>query len=141
MKNRVSKSAKKLFDARDDIIDLFEKGTFPYKGNEFKTKEKEQPEESEEKLDENKIFKDIENESEGINYRLFAEHFKFVVPSSSAKELFATKDKKKNNKLVNVIKSRLIDLKNEIEKMSKDKIETEKPNKIVNIVKFNQEKD
>ena len=38
-KNRVLKSAKKLFDARDDIIDLFEKGTFPYKGNVFKTKE------------------------------------------------------------------------------------------------------
>ena len=27
-KNRVLKSAKKLFDARDDIIDLFEKGSF-----------------------------------------------------------------------------------------------------------------
>ena len=39
-KNRVLKSAKKLFDARDDIIDLFEKGTFPYKGNVFKTKKK-----------------------------------------------------------------------------------------------------
>ena len=29
-KNRILKSANKLFDARDDI-DLFEKGTFPYK--------------------------------------------------------------------------------------------------------------
>ena len=37
-KNRVLKSAIKLFDARDDIIDLFEKGTFPYKENVFKTK-------------------------------------------------------------------------------------------------------
>ena len=27
-KNRVLKSAKKMFDARDDIIDLFEKGSF-----------------------------------------------------------------------------------------------------------------
>ena len=36
-KNRVLESAKKLFDAKDDIIDLFEKGTFPYKGNVFKT--------------------------------------------------------------------------------------------------------
>ena len=36
-KNRVLKSAKKLSDARDDIIDLFEKGTFLYKGNVFKT--------------------------------------------------------------------------------------------------------
>ena len=36
-KNKVSKSATKLSNARDDIIDLFEKGTFPYKGNVFKT--------------------------------------------------------------------------------------------------------
>ena len=34
--NRVLESARKLFDGRDDIIDLFEKGTFPYKGNVFK---------------------------------------------------------------------------------------------------------
>ena len=39
-KNRVLKSAKKLFDARDDAIDIFEKGTFPYKDNVFKTKQK-----------------------------------------------------------------------------------------------------
>ena len=43
-KNRVLKSAKKLFDARDDIIDLFEKGSFLYKGNVFKTKEEESEE-------------------------------------------------------------------------------------------------
>ena len=41
-KNRVLKSAKKLFDARDDIIDLFEKGIFPYKDNAFKAKTKKQ---------------------------------------------------------------------------------------------------
>ena len=34
-KNRVSESARKLSDARDNIIDLFEKGTFPYKANAF----------------------------------------------------------------------------------------------------------
>ena len=47
-KNRVLKSAKKLFDARDDIIDLFEKGIFPYKDNVFKTKEEEESEEQSE---------------------------------------------------------------------------------------------
>ena len=42
---------------------------------------------------------------------------------------------KKNNKdFVNVIKSRLSDLKNAIKKMSENKIEIEKPNKIVDIV-------
>ena len=39
-KSRVLKSAKKWSDVRDDIIDLFEKGTFPHKVNVFKTKEK-----------------------------------------------------------------------------------------------------
>ena len=37
-KKRVLKSAKKLQNARKDIIDLFEKGVFPYRGNVFKTK-------------------------------------------------------------------------------------------------------
>ena len=52
-KNRVLKSAKKLSDARDDIIDLFEKGTFPYKGNVFKTKEEESVENKLEKIKDN----------------------------------------------------------------------------------------
>ena len=38
------KICNKIFDARDYIIGLFEKGTFPYKGNVFKTKEKEESE-------------------------------------------------------------------------------------------------
>ena len=52
-KNRVLKSARKLSGARDNIINLFEKGTFPYKGNVFRTKE----EESEEESEENKLEK------------------------------------------------------------------------------------
>ena len=64
-KERVLESARKLLDVRKHIIDPFEKGTFPYKGNVFKTKEKEEEEESEE-LEENKFFKCIENESKSI---------------------------------------------------------------------------
>ena len=41
-KERVLESARKLLDVRKHIIDPFEKGTFPYKGNVFKTKEKEE---------------------------------------------------------------------------------------------------
>ena len=67
--NRVLKSGKKLFDARYDIIDLFRKGIFPYKGNVFKTKEKESEEKKLEKIknDYNKFFKFIENESKAID--------------------------------------------------------------------------
>ena len=115
-KKRVLESAKKWPDARNEFINLFEKGIFPYKGNVFKTKEKEESEE----LDQNKFSKNIENESEGVNYSLFGKHFKFSVPYVLAKTLFETKKKKKKNVLVNAIKSGLRDLKNEIEEMSED---------------------
>ena len=35
-KNKVLESGRKLSDARDEIINLFEKKIFPYKGNVFK---------------------------------------------------------------------------------------------------------
>ena len=42
---KVLKSARKLKNARKDIIDLFEKGIFPYRGNVFKTKQEQEQEE------------------------------------------------------------------------------------------------
>ena len=39
-KTRVLKSAKKLFDVRDEIINLSKKGTFPYNDKISKTEEK-----------------------------------------------------------------------------------------------------
>ena len=74
----------------------------------------------EEELDENKFFKDIENKSEGIDYESFEKHFNFSAPTVLAKELFETTDKNKTIKFVNVIKSGLHDLKDEIKKMSED---------------------
>ena len=59
------------------------------------------------------------------------------------KQLYNIKNKKENNELVNVITSGLIDLKDEIKKMSEDEKETEKPDKILKIVEeiliFNRE--
>ena len=59
------------------------------------------------------------------------------------KQLYNIKNKKENNELVNVITSGLIDLKDEIKKMSEDEKETEKPDKILEIVEeiliFNRE--
>ena len=85
-------SAKKLSDARDEIITFFGKGVFPYKGNVFKTKEKE---ESEKKPKENKFFKCIENESESINFDLFKEYFNFIAPTALAKNYLKQKIKTK----------------------------------------------
>ena len=94
-------------------------------------------------MDKNKFFKNIENKSENINNELFEKHFKFVAPTVLAKELFETKDKNKNIKFVNVIKSGIIDWKNKIEKMSEEEKKIEKPNEIVNIdeeiLKFNKQ--
>ena len=122
-KNKVLKSASKLFYARENIVDYFKEGIFLYKGNVFKSKEKNQQKNQKKKV---KIFfKYIEKESKDINYDLFKTYFNFVVPSSLAKKLYETKDKKKSNKLVNVIKSGLSDLKNKIKEISED----EKKNK------------
>ena len=52
---------------------------------------------------------------------MFHKNFNVKAPTVLAKKLYDIKDKKKNNKLVNVIKSGLIDLKDQIEKMSEDK--------------------
>ena len=140
-KNRALDSARELTDARDNLIDLFKKGTFPYKDNAFKTKEKESEEESDEnKLEKitdnyNKNFRYTEDDSIGINYDLFKDYFYSSVPSALAKRLYETKDKKKNNELLGLIKIRWSNLKDEIEKMSKKEIENDKSDKILKIVK------
>ena len=50
---------------------------------------------------------------------MFKKYFKFESPADLTKQLYKIINKNKNNDFVNVIKSGLIDLKNEITKMSK----------------------
>ena len=135
-KNNVLKSARKFLNVRKDIISFFERGIFPYKGNVFKTKEEESEENKLEKIkdDYENFFEYIEDEWKGIKYDLFKEYFDFKVPTALAKTLYETKDKKKNNDLVELIKIRWSNLKDEIEKMSEDEKEIEKPDKILKIV-------
>ena len=89
-KNRVLKYAKKLSGGRDDIIYLFEKGTFPYKGNVFKAKEKESKKERIKTF-----FEYIENKSKGINYKLFKKYFYSSVPGALGKNYMRQKIKRK----------------------------------------------
>ena len=49
-------------------------------------------------------------------------------------KLYKTKNKTKNNELVEKIKNRWSDLKDEIKKTSKDEKEAEKPDKVLEIV-------
>ena len=51
---------------------------------------------------------------------MFKKYLYSSVTSALVKKLYETKNKNENNELVNVIKSGLIDLKEEIEKMSEE---------------------
>ena len=69
-----------------------------------------------------------------MNKELFRKHFNFQMPSTMLKALHNTKDKNRNNPLVNLIKGKLNDLKDEIEEMSENKIEIEESYKTADIV-------
>ena len=116
-KKKVLESARKLQDARKDIIDLFEKGIFPYRGGVFKIKE----EQEKAKTDMNEISKYIVEEETDLNKELFKKYFNFQRPSDMLMYLNKTNDKDKNNELVNVINSGLKEIKKMSEKEKKMK--------------------
>ena len=131
-KEETLSTAEKFLSNKQEVINAFKTGIFPYiDGSQTK---KESEEESDEKLDENKFFKYIENQSKSIDYDLFKTHFNVIAPTVLAKTLFETKNKKNNNDLVNVSNSELIDLKEEITNMSEEGKKIEKPNDIIKLV-------
>ena len=87
--------------------------------------------------------KQIIDDEIGLNEELFKKYFNFQRRSDMLMYLNKTNDKEKNKELVNVINSRLKDLKAEIKKMSDAEIEVEDPELIVDIVeevlKFNEQ--
>ena len=96
-------------------------------------------EEEQEKQDEktnnlNEFNEQIIKKEADIGKELFKNHFGFRRPSDMFKLLCTTKDKTKNDELVNVINSRIQDLNKEIEKMSEDEKKTQKPDEILKIV-------
>ena len=66
---------------------------------------------------------------------MFTKYFNFLKPIALAKQLYETKDKKKNSMLVEEIKNRWSNLKDETKKISKEETENEKPNQILETVK------
>ena len=89
-----------------------------------KKSEEESEDESEEEPEEQKakkLIRYVETESKDINYK--------------RKKIYEIKNKKESNKLVNVIKIELSDLKDKIKEMSEDeKTKIKQPNKILKIV-------
>ena len=68
---------------------------------------------------------------------MFKAYISFQRPSDMFKAVYTINDKKKNNNLVSVIKSRFSDLRNEIKNMGVEKKEIEKPNEIIDVVDKN----
>ena len=64
---------------------------------------------------------------------MFKKHFNSNVPTALIKQLYETKNRKKNKTIVDLIKSGLKDLKEEIKEMSEER-EIEKSHKIVEII-------
>ena len=76
----------------------------------------------------------VNKEKADMNWGLFQKHFKFTKPSALLKELYRIKNKKESNKLAELIKSGLKDIKDEIKEMSESEIEMERSNKMVDLV-------
>ena len=101
----------------------------------YPSEEEQEDKQDKETTDVNKFNESIfKKEMDIKNEELFNKHFNYQTPSVLLKDLYTTKDKTKNDELVNVINIGLKGLKEEIEKMSKAEKEIEKPGKIVEIV-------
>ena len=142
----IFQEAKNLFDLRVEIykkLVLEEENLESEKSIGETVKLQNQKNNFSETPEQKEFIEYIENKPKTIDYNLFKEYFNFKVPSALVKKLYETKDKKKNNDLVELIKIRWSNLKDEIEKMSQDEKETEKPDKILEIVEeiliFNRE--
>ena len=132
----IFQKAKKLFDLRVEIYKklVLEEENLKFEKSVGETvKLKNQIDNLPETPEQKEFIEYIENKSKTINYNLFKEYFNFESPTVLTKQLYKIKNKKENNELVNVIKSGLIDLKDEIKKMFEDEKETEKPDKILDI--------
>ena len=117
---------------------------YQYESEEEEKEEKEQ--QTSKKTDEKQLpkkptkddwikFNEWVNKKEtGINSEIFQRYFKYQSRSDMLKNLYRINDIYKSNDSVNVIKSGLSQLKNEIIYISEEEKEIEKPNEIINIV-------
>ena len=116
---------------------------YRYSSDEEQEEQEEQKEQEERKKQDKKPFHPEENiewminkENTHVSKEIFRKYFQLESPSLMYEVLRKTNDKEKNSKLVNIFNSGLKDLKEEIKKMSKEEIETEKPDEIVRVVKI-----
>ena len=142
-KNKLVNNVENFYKGREKIIEGFTNGVFPvHYGNRdrFSEDEDDDDEEQEEqeeqkpiKYDYKTLIKQITDEEKDMNDEIFKKYFKVQSPS----DMLVFLNNKNNhtemkNQLVNLINSGLKDLKDK--KMSKEEIDSEKPDKMVNIV-------
>ena len=106
-----------------NILDAKNKKKLDYKklrvsDNYLYSSEEEPEKQGEKTIDLSEFNKQIIDEQIDLDKELFKEHFKFQRPSDMLMLLNKTKDKTKNDELVNAINSGLKDLKEEIKKIS-----------------------
>ena len=76
----------------------------------------------------------INKKETDMNKELFQKYFNFRMSSTMLRELFRTNNKRKNKELVNLTKSGLSDLKEDIEQISESEIEIKKTFEMRDIV-------
>ena len=136
---------KIFYEGRKKIIEGFKKGIFPLKSDdEFKEQARHENIRNENGLiDYNKITELIKSKENEINNELVKKYFLVQNLGSLFKQIKDLKKNPKNKIRVLLIKSGLEDLKNEIENMSEEQKNIEKPNEIVDIagkiLEFNKE--
>ena len=142
VKNKHLDNVKNFYEGREKIIEDFKNGIFPLNHDDQFEEEQQTSKKFNKKellkkptiTDVNEFNKLLIKKETGIKKELFKNYFNFQMLIAMLEALYDLNDKRNNDLLVKTIKSGLIDLENEIEKMSENEIDNEKPYDIVDIV-------
>ena len=141
---KIYSQAKNLFALREEIFKkLVNKGIIKSDSDQSSIDDYEESIAERTKLRKQR-FDETKQKEQNINNNLFKHYFKYRSPSKMYNTLSDTKNTERHNIQVNLIKSSLINLKEDTENTSKDDVnKIEEMNKIVNIVElilyFNEE--
>ena len=132
LKSNLVDNASKFYEGRKKIIEGFKNGVFSF----YYDKDNKERMKFEEEEEKHKLMKMVEIEDDNRETNHFVSKYFFVPKLKHLLEYFNQNknDPKKNNQLVNIIKSGLKDLNNEINEISEEERENEKVDKIIEIV-------
>ena len=128
------KDTKKFYYTKLRLSDDYE---YESKKEEKETDKKPNKKEPPKKPTENsakELGKLVNKEETDMNWGLFQKDFKFTKSCALLKELNCIKNRKEDKKLVDLIKSGLKDLEDEIKEMSENETEIERPDKMLDLV-------